>query len=236
MRATLTAATDSNERRRALIALALLAPVPTLGVASAMILAPGPVGQAIFMGAKIWLLAFPAFWFLVVERGKPSWSPPLEGGLGVGLLSGLATAAVIGLAALAFGIFDRDMADLAGEVDEMGLTTPRAYLFGAMGWTFANSLMEEYVYRWFVFSQCERLMPRTAAVPASAAVFTAHHIVAMSTYLPVYLTALAGLGVFIGGCLWSVLYSRYRSIWPGWISHILADIAIFAVGGEILFG
>ncbi len=61
-----------------------------------------------------------------------------------------------------FGVFDMDMGDLAGEVDEMGLTTPRAYLLGALGWTFANSLMEEYVYRWFVFSQCERLMPRTS--------------------------------------------------------------------------
>lgn len=225
-----------TERRRALIALALLAPVPSLGVASAMILTPGPVGQALFLGAKIWLLAFPAFWYLVVERGRPSWSPPLHGGLGVGLLTGLATAAVIGLAALVFGIFEMDMADLAGVVDEMGLTTPRAYLFGAMGWTFANSAVEEYVYRWFVFSQCERLMPRMAAVFASAAVFTTHHVVAMSTYLPAHLTALASLGVFIGGFLWSVLYSRYRSIWPGWISHILADIAIFAVGWEVLFG
>jgi membrane protease YdiL (CAAX protease family) len=236
MRATLTAATDSADRRRALVALTLLAPVPTLGVASAMILTPGPVGQALFLGAKIWLLAFPAFWYLVVERGRPSWSPPLQDGLGVGLITGLASAAVIGLAALVFGVFDMDMGALAGVVDEMGLTTPRAYLLGALGWTFANSLMEEYVYRWFIFSQCERLMPRMAAVFASAAVFTAHHVVAMSTYLPAYLTALASLGVFIGGVLWAVLYSRYRSIWPGWISHILADVAIFAVGWEVLFG
>ena len=228
--------TSPDERRRALLALALLAPVPSLGTAAAMILVPGPVGQTLFMVAKIWLLVFPAFWYLVVERGRLSWSPPIDGGMGVGLLTGLVAGAVIGLAALFFGIFDMDMGQLAGEVDEMGLATPRAYLLGALGWTFANSLMEEYVYRWFVFSQCERLMPRFAAVLASATVFTAHHVIALSTYLPWHLTALASLGVFLGGVLWAVLYARYRSIWPGWVSHIIADVAVFAVGWELLFG
>ena len=227
---------SQTERRRALIALALLAPAPSLGTAAAMIFVPGPLGQTLFMTAKIWLLVFPALWYLVVERGKPSWSPPSNGGIGVGLLTGMVAGAVIAGAALVFGIFDMDMGQLAGEVDEMGLATPRAYLLGALGWTFANSLMEEYVYRWFVFSQCERIMPRLAAVVASAGVFTAHHVVALSTYLPWHLTALASLGVFLGGFIWALLYSRYRSIWPGWVSHIIADVAIFAVGWEILFG
>jgi hypothetical protein len=118
----------------------------------------------------------------------------------------------------------------------MGLSTPRAYLLGALGWIFANSLMEEFVYRWFVLDQCERIMRPLPAVLSSAAVFTAHHVVALSTYLPRHLTALASLGVFLGGVLWALLYSRYRSIWPAWVSHVLADIAIFAVGWAALFG
>lgn len=236
MLTTLTAATGSADRRRALIALALLVPVPSLGTAAAMILVPGPAGQGLFIVAKIWLLAFPAFWYLVIERGRPSWSPPTEGGLGVGLLTGLAAAAVIGLAALLLGVFDMDMGELAGEVDEMGLTTSRAYLLGALGWTFANSLMEEFVYRWFVLSQAERIMPKAAAILTSGAIFTVHHVVALSTYLPWHLTALASLGVFLGGVLWAWLYTRYHSIWPAWISHVLADVAIFAVGWELLFG
>jgi len=228
--------TTPAKRNRALLALALLAPVPSLGTAAAMIIFPGPVGQTIFMAAKIWLLAFPALWYLAVEHGKPSWSPPRQGGLGAGLLTGLVTGAVIGLAAFVFGVFEMDMSLLTGEAEEMGLTTPRAFLLGALGWIFVNSAMEEYVYRWFIFSQCERLMPRYAAVLASAAVFTTHHVIALSTYLNPTLTAFASVGVFGGGVLWAALYSRYRSIWPGWISHIIADIAIFAVGWEILFG
>jgi membrane protease YdiL (CAAX protease family) len=223
-------------RRRALIALLLLAPVPSFGVTAAMIIAPGPVGKTIFSAAKIWLLLFPAIWYFVVDRGRPSCSPPRNGGLGVGLATGVAAAAAIGVAAWVFGVFEMNMTELVGEVEEMGLADPRAYLGGALGWTFVNSLMEEYVYRWFVLSRCEQLMPRFAAILTSAGIFTAHHVIALSTYLPIGLTALASMGVFIGGVLWAALYSRYRSIWPCWISHVLADAAIFAVGWELLFG
>jgi len=227
---------STPDRRRALLALGLLVPVPSLGVAAAMIVVPGPVGQTIFMAAKVWLVAFPAFWFLIVEKNRPSFSPVRQGGLAAGILTGAAAGAIIVLAAWAFGVFDMEMGELVGEVAEMGLTTPGAYLLGALGWTFVNSLMEEYVYRWFIFSRCERLMPRAAAVIASAAAFTLHHAIALSTYLPWHLTALASLGVFLGGIVWSLLYSRYRSIWPGWVSHIIADVAVFGVGWVLLFG
>ena len=225
-----------RERRRALAALALLAPVPSLGVTAAMVVAPGPVGQAVFTAAKVWLVAFPILFHLAVDRRPPSWSPPRRGGLGVGVATGLIAAVVIVATAWAAGIFRTDMSALAAEVQALGLATPRAFLLAAAGWTFVNSLVEEVVYRWFVLSRSETLMPRPAAVVASAAIFTAHHVIAISTYLPWHLTVLASLGVFAGGVLWAVLYARYRSIWPGWVSHVLADVAIFWVGWVVLFG
>jgi len=218
------------------LALALLAPVPSLGVAAAMHIAPGPAGRAVFVAAKIWVLLFPAVWHLAVDRGRPSWSPPRRGGLAVGLATGVMAAVVIMIAARASGVFHMDVTALIKTVEEMGLNSPRVYLISAFGWTFANSLMEEYVYRWFVFSRFENLVPKGAAMVASAAVFTAHHVLALSTYLSVGLTALASLGVFLGGLLWAALYGRYRSVWPGWISHVVADAAIFGVGWVLLFG
>ena len=38
-------------------------------------LVPGPAGQAGFALAKLWLLGFPAGWWLLVEKGRWSWSP-----------------------------------------------------------------------------------------------------------------------------------------------------------------
>jgi len=101
--------------------------------------------------------------------------------------------------------------------------------------TLVNSLIEEYVYRWFVLRQCEALLPPAAAVIASAAVFTIHHVIALNQYLEPGFTALASAGVFAGGIVWATLYHRYRSIWPGWISHVLADIAVFGLGWWLLF-
>ncbi len=96
--------------------------------------------------------------------------------------------------------------------------------------------MEEYVYRWFVLRQSEQLFSAPWAILTSAAVFTLHHIIAVSQYLNPLHTVVASTGVFVGGVIWAWLYWRYRSIWPGWISHVLADVAVFGVGWWLLFG
>jgi membrane protease YdiL (CAAX protease family) len=134
------------------------------------------------------------------------------------------------------GVQNMDLGPLREAVDEMGLGTSSTYLAAAAGWTLVNSLMEEYVYRWFVLTQSERLLSPTGAILASAAVFTLHHVIAVSQYLEPILSILASAGVFFGGVIWAWLYVRYRSIWPGWISHVLADVAVFGIGWWLLFG
>jgi membrane protease YdiL (CAAX protease family) len=227
---------DTTSRRRALLALALLAPAPSLGIWAAMMAAPGPVGHGVFLIAKLWLLVFPAAWYLLVEKGKPSWSLPRRGGIAAGVLSGVILAAAIVLGAWLIDVQHMDLAPLRAAAREMNLASPAAYLAGAAAWTLVNSLIEEYVYRWFVLRQCEVLLPPAAAVIASAAIFTIHHVIALNQYLEPGFTALASAGVFVGGVVWATLYHRYRSIWPGWISHVLADIAVFGLGGWLLFG
>jgi membrane protease YdiL (CAAX protease family) len=219
-----------------LLALALLAPVPSIGVAAAMVVLPGPLGQAIFVVCKLWLVAFPALWYLRFEGGRPSLSPPRLGGLGAGALSGVIMSAliIIGFWLIASPMISQS--ELRAVVESVELDSPIAFLAGATYWLLINSLVEEYVYRWFVLRQCRALMPGPAAVAASAAVFTAHHVIAVSVYLDATLTVLASAGVFLGGALWSWMYLRYRSVWPGWISHVIVDIAVFGIGWQILFG
>jgi len=69
----------------------------------------------------------------------------------------------------------------------------------------------------------------------SAGVFVAHHTIALSAYVPWWMNGVCSLGVFLGGAMWSWLYLRYRSIWPGWVSHAFADVAIFVIGWVVLF-
>ncbi len=225
-----------TSRRNAVLALLLIVPVPSLGVLAAMVAAPSALGKTVFLVAKIWLVLFPAAWYLMVDRGRPSWSPPRLGGMGVGALSGLAVLAAIVAGAWLAGVRTMDLAPLRAAVEEMGLGRPGAYLAAAAGWTLVNSLMEEYVYRWFILRQSEQLFSATWAILMSAAVFTLHHIIAVSQYLNPLHTVLASAGVFIGGVIWAWLYWRYRSIWPSWISHVLADIAVFGLGWWLIFG
>jgi len=96
-------------------------------------------------------------------------------------------------------------------------------------------MLEEYFWRWFVFTRCEALMHRYAAVVLSAALFTAHHIVALNVYFDWRVTALGSLGVFIGGATWSWLYLRTRNIYTAYISHVFADIIIFWIGYQLIF-
>ncbi len=224
---------------RPLLALALLAPAPSIGTYFAMSFEATrgtTLGQIIYAASKVWILAFPLVWYILVERGRPSLSPARKGGLAIGAALGLgisvAIAAVYWLAARPW-IDPEQMRDAA---TRNGLNSPQKYLALAAYLVLINSLLEEYVWRWFVYRQCERLLSGALAVAASAFLFTVHHAIALQSQMNWSVTLLACLGIFIGGCAWSWCYQRYRSIWPGYISHAIVDIAVLAIGYHIIFG
>ena len=39
----------------------------------------------------------------------------------------------------------------------------------------------------------------------------------------------------LGGMAWSWCYVRFGSIWPAYVSHAIVDVAVFAVGWDLLF-
>ena len=224
--------------RRAVIALLLLVPAPSLGTAASMFWWPElALGKAVFVACKIWLVLLPLVWLRVVDHEPLSWSPPRRGGFGVGAALGLAIAlAIFAAFAIArhFGAIDAGM--VAERAARTGLNQPGVYFAGAIYWITANSLMEEYVWRWFVFRKCEVLLGGRAGVMAAALAFTAHHVIALAGQFNWGITLLASLGVFIGGASWSWLYLRYRSIWPGYVSHAIVDVPIFVIGYGLIFG
>lgn len=225
-------------RNHAWLALLLLVPIPTIGAAAAGFWWPGTnFGQGIFIASKLWLVVFPLVWWLKVEKGRWSWSPARKGGFGLAITLGLlVTAAIFGLYGLARHLGWFDPATVAESAARTGLDNQTIYLVGAVYWVTLNSLMEEYVWRWFVFRQCERLAGGLAAVFLSALAFTLHHIVALAGQFSWPMTILLSAGVFTGGAMWSWLYLRYRSIWPCYVSHAIVDMPIFIIGWWLIFG
>lgn len=228
----------SLDRRRALWALALMLPIPSIGVLAGMVWWPeSGVGQIVFLLSKVWIVLLPLIWRKLVEKHPLSGSPAKLGGWSPALWTGLA------IAALVFGAFL--LVRQLGWVDETmvrerakltGLAEPAIFIGAALYWITVNSLLEEYVWRWFVFRQCEKLMGGKLAVLASALGFTLHHVFAMAAQFDWRVTVLASCGVFAGGVIWSWLYLRYRSVWPCWLSHALVDVPIFVAGWMIIFG
>ncbi|HHY84152.1 MAG TPA: CPBP family intramembrane metalloprotease [Verrucomicrobia bacterium] len=231
------AAVSKDSSRGAWLALALLVPVPSIGTAAALWWWPDlPVGKILFVAAKVWILALPLAWLVLVERSRPGWSPPHHGGFGVAIGTGLAIAAVIvGAYALVRKLNLLDATIITERAALTGLNQPAFYIGGALYWILFNSLMEEYVWRWFVFRKAEAAVGGRAAVVVSALGFTAHHVIALAAQFTWPITVLASLGVFIGGVTWSWLYLRYRSIWPCYVSHAIVDTPIFLIGWRLIF-
>lgn len=200
-----------------------------------MILWPGPVGTAVFIACKAWMLLLPLVWRRFVDRHHLSWSPARAGGFGVGAALGVAIGVVIlaGYFLLGTRLIDADHVGAMAVQNGIG-TVPR-YLMAAAYWITVNSVLEEYVYRWFIVRKCQALMTAAPAILVSAACFTVHHVIALAVQFDVTVTALGSAGVFIGGTIWSWLYVRYRSIWPGYLSHAIVDVAVFLVGWLIIF-
>ncbi|MCZ6794728.1 MAG: CPBP family intramembrane metalloprotease [Planctomycetota bacterium] len=230
---------DSSGKGRAFLALLLLVPAPSLGALTAMRWLPGPAGQVVYGASKVWLILLPTFWYLRVDGGRPGASPVRRGGLGVGLVLGLLMGGVLAGAYFVLGdwlIPPADVEKVRGLAAEIGTGSPAGYLILTVYLCTVNAVLEEYVWRWFVFRKSEALVGKYAAVVLSALLFTVHHVFALGMQFSWKFTVVGSAGVFVGGLVWSWCYLMYRSIWPGFLSHAIVDVVVFAVGWALLFG
>jgi membrane protease YdiL (CAAX protease family) len=222
--------------RSALVALALVVPAPTIGTIASMHLDLGIVGEIIYGLSKLWILIVPLVWFRFIEKQKWSLSPARLGGFPTGIFLGLVIAIGIVACYILFGGALIDPELMRSFAQEKELDVVWRYLGLSIYLIAVNSLLEELVWRWFVFRKCEQLMPGWLAVLASALLFTIHHIFALRAHMGWTPALLSSMGVFIGGAVWSWCYLRFRSVWPGYVSHAIVDLAILGIGWSIIFG
>jgi len=228
---------DSKEEHQKIwLSLILIIPVPTLSILYSMEISQGWSGNLIFVLSKIILICIPLYWYFKLEKREFSWSPVKnKNDLVVGFGFGVIMSAAIGIAWFLFGD-NIDQESIKGLLEGNGLTNPIIYFSVTMYWICINSLLEEFVFRWFIFEKFEAKLGSNYSLYLSAGAFTLHHSIAMLYMFPISLNILASIGVFIGGLLWSWLYLRFRSIWVVFLSHAIVDIVMFSIGGFILLG
>ncbi len=223
-------------RKSAAIALLLFVPAFSIGVVMSLFVAPGIIGNSIFTAMKVWAIVFPLTWTLKYNSQALRLPKFSLQEIRVGLVWGILMFSVIISAYFFIAQQLIDPTAIRAKATEVGITSPLLYLIGCVYWSFINSLVEECTWRGFVVSRCKVLFPNAIAVILAALFFTTHHSIALYGYTHSWSIVLLGsLGVFIAGIVWAWCYDRYQSIAPGYISHILADIAIAFVGYQLLF-
>jgi membrane protease YdiL (CAAX protease family) len=248
--------TNTHSRRFfSALALFILVPAATIGTLAGLKWGPGTLwGQGTYFACKIILLAIPALWWFFERRARKNAGavhatrsrPRIKFQT---ILPGLITGCAIFAAIFVTGLILKslsviDPVPLRQLAAKNYLTTPIIYVGFALLTTFINALLEEFVWRWFVTSRIADILPPTPQFPPLAAItaaaisavcFTIHHVFVLSLYFPISVTLLGSLGVFAGGLIWSLHFVRSKSILPGYVSHILADISIFILGGLWIF-
>ena len=227
-----------NNTQKALLALVLILPAPLIGITASLhlpLFEHLSIGQVIWFLMKIWIILMPTLWLLYIDKGKLSWSRTNWKGIGTGFLWSIPVCSIIvGVYWLAGNtLIDSNAKE---KIDELGIASPWLFLLFATFMSIVNSLMEEYIWRWFVFSKFKVLVGAKFAIVCSAFFFTLHHVVIMWTFGSLQLVVVGSIGLFLGAIIWGWLYQKYNSIWPGWICHIAADTAIMWIVWTIITG
>lgn len=125
--------------------------------------------------------------------------------------------------------------DIAGALKNAVGVTGDNFLWVALYISFANSLLEEFFFRGFLFLGLAGAgMSRSRAHLLSAGAFALYHVVMMSGWFSPALYFLALAGLFVGGLLFNWLDQSTGRIYPSWLTHMFANFAINAVGFVVL--
>ena len=198
-----------------------------------------PMAKVVYGLTKVFTFFWPIIALRVILRESISipifkgWkaSAPWVHGLGSGL--GLA---LVGFALMQtpIGSMVRDSAgNIRQKTSDLGILD-NFWLFASLISIF-HSLLEEYFWRWFAFGQLRRLMRPWAAHILAGLAFSAHHIVVTLQYFPLAWGLFLGLSVGLGGILWSFQYEQQQSLLGPWLSHILVDFTLMAIGAHVIF-
>lgn len=240
-------------RKFDLLVLAIACVLPTLVTLVYFVWAAetkSSVQQAVYAVAKVVQFGLPIVWVLIAWPERLPWTPSTNpsrgptgrrtnlGGLSdyaLGIGFGLAVAAAMWLLYQTLAsteLMEQALAPIREKIAGMGLASPARFLALGVFYSLFHSLLEEYYWRWFVFTGLKQHTRVIPAIAISSVAFSAHHLVVLWTYFS-HAPAIALLltaSVAVGGAFWAWLYQRSGSIVPSWMSHLVVDAAIFSLG------
>ena len=127
-----------------------------------------------------------------------------------------------------------DFSKIAGALTSNAGVTKENFLYVSLYISFANSFLEEFFFRGFVFTNLKQLSGRKLAYIFSAAAFSLYHVAMMIGWFSPVLFVLVMVGLAAGGVIFNWLNEKLDTIYCSWLTHMFANFAINTIGFMLL--
>ena len=127
-----------------------------------------------------------------------------------------------------------DFSKIAGALTTNAGVTKENFLYVSLYISFANSFLEEFFFRGFVFTNLKQLSGRKLAYIFSAAAFSLYHVAMMIGWFSPVLFLFVVVGLAAGGMIFNWLNEKLDTIYCSWLTHMFANFAINTIGFMLL--
>ena len=127
-----------------------------------------------------------------------------------------------------------DFSQIAGALTDNAGVTKENFLYVSLYISFANSFLEEFFFRGFVFTNLKQHSGRKLAYIFSAVAFSLYHVAMMIGWFSPALFLLVMAGLVIGGMIFNWMNEKLDTIYCSWLTHMFANFAINTIGFMLL--
>ena len=126
-----------------------------------------------------------------------------------------------------------DLSAIPGNLAAKEGLTAATFPLAALYISFVNSLLEEFFFRGFAFLTLRETGKPALAWGFSALAFALYHVCIMGSWFHPVLFLLLTAALAAAGLLFNQL-DRQGSLWPAWLVHMAANLAINIIGMRLL--
>lgn len=152
------------------------------------------------------------------------------------LIAVLLGVGVYGVILGAYTLFNAvyDITDLVLKATSQNGVSAHNFLWVSLYISFANSLLEEFLFRGFAFLRLKKETSRLFAYGFSALAFAFYHLGMIATGMHPGISFLAMVGLFVAGIVLNFLNEKSGSLLTSWLVHMFANFAINTIGFMII--
>lgn len=129
-----------------------------------------------------------------------------------------------------------DLSAVTGQLDERMNINAGNFVAVAVYIATCNSFLEEFYFRGFLFFRLKEYGSRAMAQIGSSVIFALYHVAIMVTWFEWWVFCLCMVALVIGGVIFNCLDEKTESLYPSWLTHGCANVAINTVGMILFFG